>query len=159
MAAVAPAECILAITACPTRNFVSQNVQTASYHRALTSCYPGRFFRYDNLTVTIQHDTGGEGYFRTLAARGSPYMTFEFALVTPLIKSNGNILEVMRKRGDIYLYTSYLVDFRVPPPVENKNRFRRCLLCWFLYCGPPHFHQYRYRVPGGVSTLPMKLLF
>lgn len=50
--------------------------------------------KYDNLTVTIQHDTEGEGYFQTLAARGSPYMTFEFALATPRIKSNGNILEV-----------------------------------------------------------------
>ncbi|CAN0585473.1 unnamed protein product, partial [Ectocarpus sp. 12 AP-2014] len=50
--------------------------------------------RYDNLTVTLQHDAANEGSFRTLLARGSPYMTFEFAGATPRIKANGDILEV-----------------------------------------------------------------
>lgn len=50
--------------------------------------------RYDNLTVTVQHDTKGGGHFSTLAARGSPYMTFEFAAATPRIKSNGDVLKV-----------------------------------------------------------------
>lgn len=54
-------------------------------------CY---FRRYDNLTVTLQHDTENQGHFCTLLARGSPYMTFEFAGATPRIKSNGDILEV-----------------------------------------------------------------
>ncbi|CAN0536383.1 unnamed protein product, partial [Ectocarpus sp. 8 AP-2014] len=49
--------------------------------------------RYDNLTVTLQHDAANEGNFRTLLARGSPYMTFEFAGATPRIKANGDILE------------------------------------------------------------------
>lgn len=52
------------------------------------------YSRYDNLTVTVQHDTKGGGHFCTLAARGSPYMTFEFAAATPRIKSNGDVLEV-----------------------------------------------------------------
>lgn len=52
--------------------------------------------------MTIQHDTEGDGYFRTLAARGSPYMTFEFATATPHIKSNGNILEVRGIGGDTF---------------------------------------------------------
>lgn len=52
--------------------------------------------RYDNLTVTLQHDVANEGNFRTLLARGSPYMTFEFAGATPRIKANGDILEVWR---------------------------------------------------------------
>lgn len=50
--------------------------------------------RYDNLTVTLQHDTDNDGNFQTLLARGSPYMTFEFGGATPRIKSNGGILEV-----------------------------------------------------------------
>ncbi|CAM9532890.1 unnamed protein product, partial [Ascophyllum nodosum] len=50
--------------------------------------------KYDNLTVTIQHDTDGGGHFCTLVARGSPYMTFEFSGTTPTIKSNGDILEM-----------------------------------------------------------------
>lgn len=52
------------------------------------------FRRYDNLTVTLQHDTENQGHFCTLLARGSPYMTFEFAGATPRISSNGEILEV-----------------------------------------------------------------
>lgn len=55
--------------------------------------------RYDNLTVTVQHDTRGGGHFCTLAARGSPYMTFEFAAATPRIKSNGDVLEVLCVRA------------------------------------------------------------
>lgn len=52
------------------------------------------FLRYDNLTVTLQHDTENQGHFCTLLARGSPYMTFEFAGATPRITSNGEILKV-----------------------------------------------------------------
>lgn len=55
--------------------------------------------RYDNLTVTIQHDTNGGGNFKTLAARGSPYMTFEFDGATPRIKSNGDILKARTRKG------------------------------------------------------------
>ena len=99
MVMTTPTVGVVAIVACPSRHMAPQSAGSARYHRTLMSCSPGRLFRYDNLTVTIQHDSEGDGYFRTLAARGSPYMTFEFAKATPRIKSNGNILEV-RRRGD-----------------------------------------------------------
>ncbi|CAN0185908.1 unnamed protein product, partial [Ectocarpus sp. 12 AP-2014] len=57
--------------------------------------------KYDNLTVTLQHDAANEGSFRTLLARGSPYMTFEFAGATPRIKANGDILEINGKKAEV----------------------------------------------------------
>ncbi|CAM9323676.1 unnamed protein product [Ectocarpus sp. 4 AP-2014] len=57
--------------------------------------------KYDNLTVTLQHDAANEGNFRTLLARGSPYMTFEFAGATPRIKTNGDILEINGKEAEV----------------------------------------------------------
>lgn len=78
------------------------------------------FRRYDNLTVTLQHDTENEGHFCTLLARGSPYMTFEFAGATPRITSNGAILQVdtkpqltrkvsFKRSGECYVGASWMV--------------------------------------------------
>lgn len=63
-------------------------------HARLEHCCAMYVRRYDNLTVTLQHDTENQGHFCTLLARGSPYMTFEFAEATPRITSNGEILKV-----------------------------------------------------------------
>eukprot|EP00903_Cladosiphon_okamuranus_P005442 g5427.t1 len=57
--------------------------------------------KYDNLTVTLQHDTENQGHFCTLLARGSPYMTFEFAGATPRITSNGQILQVNDNKAKV----------------------------------------------------------
>lgn len=61
--------------------------------------------RYDNLTVTIEHDFVGGGRFKTLAARGSPYMTFEFEGTIPTIRCGGGIREVI---GPTRLTVTYL---------------------------------------------------
>ncbi|CAN0012025.1 unnamed protein product, partial [Choristocarpus tenellus] len=60
---------------------------------------------YDNLTVTLQHNVHGGGYYRTLLARGSPYITLEYLDVTPQIHANAEILKVngeVPKSGSSY---------------------------------------------------------